>query len=495
MKNIKKHIIILKLLLLYCIIQPVTVIAQTIQFPPIIVAASINESGSPEIYNGWPLLVYVTIMNENAFDENVPVNLSPDWKNSLHFIVKDSAGNIVSWPFQIVTTADENIILDSLNYIQIGYWLEVQDINQIPAGYYELTAVLDSTAYLSLGNNFSNVESDLIKIKISREPGSLTIDQRTEKDLLLTKLNILKKDYNTAIGYLSGILGYNPNNINSLYLIGRLFEIEGDYGGALYAYSNAIEIFYKNNPDPIEPPVELLSTRNALFYKINNSESFNVTFAAKDTTHPFYNLGSPFCYYIDNIPFRELKFIRGTTYTFQMKDIPSTDPFYFSTNSKGGGLEPYTDGVNGTPADGNNIISFVVGISTPDVLYYQSSINEFVGWRINVSDIDTVTSVSEVNSNNLNRYSLSLAYPNPFNPSTIIKYQIPTAGIVSLKVYDILGKEVATLVNEEKPAGIYEINFDASNLSSGVYFYKIQVSPAISGAGSFIETKKMILLK
>src|SRR3989304_8074856 len=99
MKNIKEHIIILKLLLLYGIIQPVTVIAQTISFPPIIVAASVNESGSPEIYNGWPLLFYVTIMNENAFDENVPVNLSPDWKNSLHFIVKDSAGNIVSWPF------------------------------------------------------------------------------------------------------------------------------------------------------------------------------------------------------------------------------------------------------------------------------------------------------------------------------------------------------------------------------------------------------------
>ncbi len=71
-------------------------------------------------------------------------------------------------------------------------------------------------------------------------------------------------------------------------------------------------------------------------------------------------------------------------------------------------------------------------------------------------------------------------YPNPFNPSTIIKYSIPAPpnlpkreALVQLKVYDILGNEVATLVNKEEPAGNYEINFDGSNLASGVYFYKL----------------------
>jgi hypothetical protein len=95
-------------------------------------------------------------------------------------------------------------------------------------------------------------------------------------------------------------------------------------------------------------------------------------------------------------------------------------------------------------------------------------------------------------------FSLVQNYPNPFNPSTTIRYTIPNVTLspdkngkgsrVQLKVYDVLGKEVATLVNEEKPAGQYEVNFDAGNLSSGVYFYKLQ-------AGSFVETKKMILLK
>jgi aminopeptidase N len=85
-------------------------------------------------------------------------------------------------------------------------------------------------------------------------------------------------------------------------------------------------------------------------------------------------------------------------------------------------------------------------------------------------------------------YCLNQNYPNPFNPITIIKYEIFETGLVTLKVYDVLGREVATLVNEEKLSGSYEIKFDGSDLSSGVYFYKLQ-------AGSFVQTRKMIYLK
>lgn len=85
-------------------------------------------------------------------------------------------------------------------------------------------------------------------------------------------------------------------------------------------------------------------------------------------------------------------------------------------------------------------------------------------------------------------YTLSQNYPNPFNPSTKITYSIPERSNVSLKVFDLLGSEVAELVNEEIEAGNYKINFDASSFVSGIYFYKLQ-------AGSFVETKKMILLK
>jgi hypothetical protein len=85
-------------------------------------------------------------------------------------------------------------------------------------------------------------------------------------------------------------------------------------------------------------------------------------------------------------------------------------------------------------------------------------------------------------------YSLSNNFPNPFNPSTKIRYSVSRSTLVQIKVYDILGNEIETLVNEEKPAGIYELNWNAVALPSGVYFYRII-------AGSFIQTRKMILLK
>ncbi len=93
-------------------------------------------------------------------------------------------------------------------------------------------------------------------------------------------------------------------------------------------------------------------------------------------------------------------------------------------------------------------------------------------------------------------FSLSQNYPNPFNPSTTIKYTIPKTSYVILKVYDILGNEVNTLVKENKSAGVYSVKFDGHNLSSGTYFYRIQVFDSHNlSSGSYSETKKFVLLK
>ena len=93
-------------------------------------------------------------------------------------------------------------------------------------------------------------------------------------------------------------------------------------------------------------------------------------------------------------------------------------------------------------------------------------------------------------------YELLQNYPNPFNPSTRIKFSIPQTGFVSLKVYDALGKEVAVLINDEKPAGSYEAQFEGSKLSSGVYFYRMIVTdPSKSSGQPIIHTNKMLLLK
>ncbi len=86
------------------------------------------------------------------------------------------------------------------------------------------------------------------------------------------------------------------------------------------------------------------------------------------------------------------------------------------------------------------------------------------------------------------KYELKDNYPNPFNPVTTIKYELAVNGYTTLKIYDILGKEVTNLVNEKQDAGIYEVQWNAANLSSGVYFYKLQ-------SDRFVQTKRMILTK
>jgi len=100
-----------------------------------------------------------------------------------------------------------------------------------------------------------------------------------------------------------------------------------------------------------------------------------------------------------------------------------------------------------------------------------------------ITDVD-----DEENSEDPVTFQLSQNYPNPFNPVTKIKYQIPQLSFVTLKVYDVLGNVVKTLIEDAKPAGEYEIEFEASGLTSGIYFYKLI-------SGSFVDTKKMVVLK
>ena len=106
-------------------------------------------------------------------------------------------------------------------------------------------------------------------------------------------------------------------------------------------------------------------------------------------------------------------------------------------------------------------------------------------WRRPLSEM---VSVKLASSELPTEFSLEQNYPNPFNPSTTIRYELPHASRVSLKVYNTLGQEVATLVNETKPAGVYTVQFDAGSLASGVYFYRLQ-------AGDFVEAKKLVLLR
>lgn len=173
-------------------------------------------------------------------------------------------------------------------------------------------------------------------------------------------------------------------------------------------------------------------------------------------------------------------------------DISKDDPtaFLFHTYSSSGSI---------TMNSGTSFTS-VGGIGSPNagVLYLEKgevfaqgtgSAVFKLGITYNVTSTPVViTGIQNGNGSIPDKYSLSQNYPNPFNPSTKITYQLPEAGVVKLTVFDLSGKQVAVLVNGQQSVGFYDIEFDGSSLSSGVYFYKIET-------GSFIETKKMLLVK
>ncbi len=118
---------------------------------------------------------------------------------------------------------------------------------------------------------------------------------------------------------------------------------------------------------------------------------------------------------------------------------------------------------------------------------------EFINGEISLSPS---VGVKETQNSLPSEFRLYQNYPNPFNPTTTIQFDIPKTSFVSLKIYNLLGQEVATLVNEEKQVGKYEVKFDKSNLASGVYLYQLKAVDNSTNSGqSFIQTKKMLYLK
>lgn len=148
-----------------------------------------------------------------------------------------------------------------------------------------------------------------------------------------------------------------------------------------------------------------------------------------------------------------------------------TDPLYIQNNNGGSLNMFYTVKAYYSPSNTWN-----------DPGYYNVS-GDFGGFDKNKNNFVSQEMVNEIP----NEFKME-NYPNPFNPTTIISYQLPKDGFVTLKVYDMIGREVATLVNEDKNAGYYKVNFDAARLTSGIYIYTINTN-------NFIQSKKMLLVK
>ncbi|NUM61234.1 MAG: T9SS type A sorting domain-containing protein [Ignavibacteriaceae bacterium] len=156
------------------------------------------------------------------------------------------------------------------------------------------------------------------------------------------------------------------------------------------------------------------------------------------------------------------------------------------------------NGVFQSSDNGMNWFELPDGLTTKDVRSLSSSWNGYLyAGTVGGGVFRSTASTTSVENENINPslFILYQNYPNPFNPSTTIRYSIPVSRnsskgetFVTLKVYDVLGNEITTLINEEKSAGNYEIQFDATDIPSGVYFYTLRTE-------EFTQTRKLVLLK
>lgn len=182
----------------------------------------------------------------------------------------------------------------------------------------------------------------------------------------------------------------------------------------------------------------------------------------------------------------------GTTWTmYYNQSLCGLYSVYFASEQTGWvcGCE---GAINGTTNNGTNWVLQSFGSTT--VLYSVNFINSSTGWavgaggRILKTTSGGLTGVNQVTEEIPGKFSLSQNYPNPFNPNTIIRFNIKDSRFTILKVFDILGNEVESLVNEQLIPATYEVEWNASNYTSGIYYYRLT-------AGDFAETRKMILLK
>lgn len=161
--------------------------------------------------------------------------------------------------------------------------------------------------------------------------------------------------------------------------------------------------------------------------------------------------------------------------------VDKNDNVFASSWNKGVFLKlNSSSGFTSTGLLSENVSSVSVDNSTGEIILGTSSGKIYKG-SVSVTDVNVYDQLPA-------SFELSQNYPNPFNPSTMIRYQLPMSSDVSLKIYDILGKEVKTLVDQNQPAGSYEVRFDASQLATGVYIYRLS-------AGNFTSVKKMMLIK
>jgi len=261
--------------------------------------------------------------------------------------------------------------------------------------------------------------------------------------------------------YIVDTLDENINNSDALFLfIGYPYVLSEEEGNRLIEYLNQNKpiYFYTN-----------------LYWQDIDSVAF------------WNHIG--ITWYIETLAEVQVESVVGVDTAFTKGILIDTSFTSAGAPHIGDNVKPILDGIEygntslqSTFVPGNDSLKVIID------LYNLIHHSEFLERVLIHFGLEEPTGITIENLDQPTEFKLYQNYPNPFNPSTRIQYAVSSKQFVSLKVYDVLGNEVATLVNEEKPTGEYEIELDGVRLPSGVYFYQLQ-------AGGFIQTKKMILLR
>lgn len=262
-----------------------------------------------------------------------------------------------------------------------------------------------------------------------------------------------------------------------------------------YEFGNVIWINNLNN--------EVYSYSNQkLFKSSDNGNSFYISDSSDQSTVCLWNdKDSSYIYRLDDT-FDSQIFVSDSNGLFGSWELKYTSPYNLfisiDTSISGSIYLAENKNIYHSSDFGNNFTliksmnNYILGIykkPSSDKLYVMDEQNIYQITDTSTTIIKSaIISDIEYNEPVVQEFYLSQNYPNPFNPSTSIQYTIGSKQFVQLKVYDVLGNEIATLVDEEKPSGMYNAQFSMNNLSSGIYFYKLT-------SGDFVSTKKMILIK
>ena len=367
--------------------------------------------------------------------------------------------SLIGWGIQLVycqNTLVENNIIQNLKQTVIG-----NDIINVGINSYW------GTGDIIRNNIVHNIKSitgyTSTGIQLSGVPGNAGINNQVYNNMVYD----IQSTSTQSNSRVTGIQMWNQDNpkiyYNSVYLSGTGQNTSGS--AAFYVFNSCSNVEAKNN-----------------IYVNTRDESPYCASAIYD--HSTSNLTSDYndLYYDDTNQNNCLVRI-GTTNYHTLAEWQATGNDSISVTEMPNFVEPYLH-INDTIPTGVDSGATPISEINADI---DGDIRNPITPDIGADELDIITGV-EVESTLPTVYVLEQNFPNPFNPVTTIGYKIPKRSFVTIKVYDVLGNEVTTLVNDEKPTGTYELKWNAANLTSGIYFYKLNT-------GNYSETKKMLLLK